>query len=163
MRFVLLVVVAVLMASTAHAQTPATPAGTSTPAATASADGSQRRDEMSPAVGGFAYEKPVTAEGGFQIGKTADGATLFTFAKRVKCTVNPIAVSGPGATTRIRCAATGAATGDYVSCTLPLGSASGVVLKSAATGTDYVEMSLVGIHDVFVDVGAVDIECLVLR
>lgn len=163
MRKFLLAVLVLLHPALALAQTPATPAGTSTPAATASPDSALDRRNQVPQVGGEVYEKAVTFEAGAQIGKTADGASDLTFVKRVKATVNPVAVGGPGASTTVRVAATGAVAGDFVKCTLPLASASGVVVKSEATGTDFVDIELVGIHDVFVDVGAVAIQCLVVR
>lgn len=163
MKRVLLAGLLVLLAVPAFAQTPATPAGTSTPAATASPDASEDREAQSPAVGGFAYEKAVTFDGGAQIGKEADGASLLTFVKRVKLTVNPVAIVAGGGTTLIRGAATGAVAGDFAACSLPIASASGVVIKSVATGTDTIDVELVGLHNGFLDAGAIDIQCLVVR
>ena len=163
MKRFLLALAFLFVAADAFAQTPATPASALTPAATASPDSGQRRDAQQSAVGGFAYQQPVTFEGGAQFGKTSDGASQVTFLARAKCTVNPAALGGPGASSVISCAATGAVAGDYAACSLPKGSASGVVIKSVEATTDAVEIEIVGIHDVFVDVGAVAIQCLVVR
>ena len=163
-RILALVAMASLVPSISHAQTPATPAGTSTPAAVASPNSQERRSEALPAAPGKrVYTDAQTLEGGLQVGTTAAGASKITFISRVKCTVDPVAVAGPGASTIVGCAATGAAAGDFASCSLPLASASSVVIKSVAATTNRIDIELVGIHDVFGDAGSVIIQCLVVR
>jgi hypothetical protein len=44
-----------------------------------------------------------------------------------------------------------------------MGSASGAVIKSVGTGTDYIDVALAAISDSFADVGAVTLQCLVIR
>lgn len=130
MRWIL-VVVALLLAAPAQAANLATPTATAalaTPAATASPDGSQRTDQQMKAPGGFQYEKPVTFDGGAQIGATKDGASLLTFVKRGTCLLDLpsiAAVPTPAATpatsfgavpavVKVSCTATGVATGDTI-------------------------------------------------
>jgi hypothetical protein len=107
-RLLLLLAVAVLtLPALASAQTP-TPVTVASP----SPDGSQSRNALAPNRGGFAFEQPDIFEGGLQIGKTSDSASLLTFVARGTCYVDPSASLGDAAETIVSCVATGAAVGD---------------------------------------------------
>lgn len=169
MRFVVLVVAAVLIAGTAQAADLATPTATAaaaTPAATASPGASQRRDEQMSAVGGQAFEKPDAFEGGLQIGKTSAGASLFTFAKRGLCTFNPPSLS-TDAFTVISCTATGAAVGDFVVGQIRPWNVTDytqiVIAGSRVTATDTIQFTLQNTGADTVDAGDLSIGYLVLR
>jgi hypothetical protein len=129
-RFLVLVALVGLVtpAYAADLATPTATAALATPAATASPDGSQRTDTQSKRLGGDRVERADTFEAGLQIGTTAAGASLLTFAKRGKCTLNLpsiAAVPTPAPTpatsfgfvpalVKVSCAATGVAVGDLV-------------------------------------------------
>ena len=163
-----LVAMASLVPAVAYAvdsATPPTPGGGFTPAAAASPDpGYRRSDALEGMPGQRVYKDAQTFEGGTQVGTTASGASAIMFIKRVKCTVDPPSLTVPGMSAAVTCTATGAAAGDFAACSLPLGSASGVVIKSVEAGTNLITVELVGISDAaFPDVGAVAIQCLVVR
>lgn len=169
MRFVVLLVAALLLARPAQAADLATPTATAaaaTPAATASPDASQRRDEQMSAVGGQSFEKPDIFEGGLQIGKTADGASLFTFAKRGTCTFNPPSLA-TDAFTVVSCTATGAAVGDFVIGQIRPWNVTDytqiVIAGSRVTATDTVQFTLQNTGADTVDAGDLSIGYVVLR
>lgn len=147
----------VLTATAAQAQTPAP-----TVAATASPDGSQRRDAQAPAVGGFVFSQPNIHEGGAQIGTTANGASLLTFVKRGSCVVNPNQL-GAADVQDITCAATGAVAGDAVFAAIAtVSDVKAATIVRAAAGTDSVTFKLMGMTAAQ-DMGAVTINFLVVR
>jgi hypothetical protein len=166
-RLLGVVALAALLPATAFAlnDTPApTPAGTSTPAATASPDTASDRSKSVAGVPAAQYFIGTqTFEGGIEVGSTALGATKLDFIKRVKCTVDPVAMTLPTQTTTVRCAATGTVATDYANCALPIASAAGAVIKSVSAATDAIDIELVAISERFPDVGEVAIQCLVVR
>jgi hypothetical protein len=163
-----LVAMTLLVPAWSHAvdsSTPPTPASAFTPLASPAPDGQERRSDAIPAAPGKrVFVDTQTFEGGAQIGTTASGASKLNFVSRVTCTLNPSSLTVPGMTQYQTCVATGALAGDFATCSLPAASASGVVIKSVATGTNLVGIEFVGISDAaFPDVGAIAIPCLVVR
>lgn len=184
----LLVGVALLALATpagaADLATPTATAALATPAATASPDASQRVDTQSKRIGGERVERADTFEGGLQIGTTAAGASLLTFAKRGKCTLNLpsiAAVPTPAPTpatsfgmvptvVKVSCTATGVATGDLVLHagldTMDTGTTNYEALRLArckATATDTLSCWLQYTGPSALDPGALTLEYLVVR
>lgn len=161
----LLTIAALSLAAPAFAlnDTPApTPAGTSTPAASPAAAAGKPREQQRPSNGNDVFQGPDTFEGGVQVGKTSDGGSLLTFMKGFTCTVNPVAMTLPGQTTTVGCAAPGARTGDFVSCRMGVGNASGAIIHGVSAATDVVSIEFVALSDQFADLAALTLSCVVV-
>jgi hypothetical protein len=177
MKRLLLAVLVLLLAAPVHAANLATPTATAaaaTPAATASPDGAQARAQQAVQAGGLVFEKPNTFEGGAQIGKTADGATLVTFMARYKCTFDlpaftavPTPVVGPPRMQKLNCAATGAVVGDGVFASLQRwgeGEYVGMTLDTATViAADLIELQFTHGSLAGLDPGPLTVELLVVR
>ena len=166
----LLVAVAMVAASApsyaADLATPTATAVAATPAATASPDNQQRRDSQVSNVGGFAFEGPNINEGGLQIGKTSDGASLFTFAARGTCTFNQPSMATDTFSV-VGCTVTGAAVGDFVVAQLQPWNVTDytqiIVAGSRVTATNTIQVTLQNTGADTVDPGNLTLNYLVIR
>ena len=158
MKRLLLGILVALLAVPAYAQSP-TPVTAGTPAA----DTAQRVDQQTKEVGAIRYERPLTFDGGAQIGTTAAGAALLTFVARGTCTVDPSSSLGDGAETIVSCTATGAAAGDFVVGVIATTSdVTDVYIKRATAFTNSVQFSL-GSYTAAQNPGDLEIRYMVVR
>lgn len=96
-----------------------------TPAPSPSPDAGTRDEALAPDARAKNWTGKHQFQRGLQVGDEDDGASLLTFIKRQKCTVNlpafgpvPTPIVAPGTLKGSECTVTGAAVGDSAFCTL---------------------------------------------